>query len=71
MSTPLDLKSVTTPKPEGLVALCGGYAGRVRELLEKGWGRVGPGLAKDWYSYTEMRANGERLESGRMKRAFR
>ena len=56
---------------EGLAPVCGSYAGRVRELLEKGWGRIGPGLAKGWDGYAEIWANGERLESGRMKRAFR
>jgi hypothetical protein len=39
--------------------------------LEQGWAGVGEGLGKAWDSYAEIWANGERLESGRMKRAFR
>jgi hypothetical protein len=62
MSTHLHVKSVTTPQPEDLAALRGPYARRVRELLEKGWGRVGEGLGQLCRDESERRAAGIRQD---------
>ena len=62
MSTHLHVKSVTTPKPEGLAALCGPYARKVRELLEKGWAGVGEGLGQLSGDLSERRAAGVRQD---------